>query len=165
MSGYAIRKEFETTALGHFSSSPGAIYPALNRLQKKGFIEKVKIEADGKYRFRITPLGIDVLKEWFLSPLFKKDVTHHLNEALLKFGFMGDMVSEELVLDYLKSLNELLKNYLKELQQYHKSSTFSSLPLHGKIAFEHGLMSYGSTLKWCKKSIHQIQNQSKNEII
>jgi len=34
LSGYAIRKMFEETALGHYSSSPGTIYPALNRLQK-----------------------------------------------------------------------------------------------------------------------------------
>ena len=33
-SGYDIRKAFATTPMGHFSSSPGAIYPALKRLEK-----------------------------------------------------------------------------------------------------------------------------------
>ena len=109
MSGYAIRKEFETTALGHFRSSPGSIYPALKRLQKKGLIDKIKTEPEGKQRFRCTSLGNEVLKQWFLSPLVKKDVTHNLSEMLLKFGFMGDMIEGKYVLDFLKSFEGLLK--------------------------------------------------------
>ena len=163
MTGYAIRKEFETTALGHYSSSPGAIYPALNRLQKKGLIEKVKTDPDGKYRFLCTSLGIEVLKEWFSIPLIKKDVTHNLNELFLKFGFMGDVIGQRSVLDFLRSFHDLLKDYLSELQKYYDSEAFKAIPPHGKLAFEHGLMSYKTSLKWCKKSIQLIQNQLKNE--
>ena len=36
MSGYDLRKVFEETALGNYSSSPGAIYPALSRLEQQG---------------------------------------------------------------------------------------------------------------------------------
>jgi DNA-binding PadR family transcriptional regulator len=38
-SGYDLRKVFETTALGSYSGSPGAIYPALRRLERKGLVE------------------------------------------------------------------------------------------------------------------------------
>ena len=41
LSGYAIRKLFEETALGNYSSSPGTIYPALKRLQKLELISKI----------------------------------------------------------------------------------------------------------------------------
>ena len=34
-SGYDLRKVFETTALGNYSGSPGAIYPALRRLESR----------------------------------------------------------------------------------------------------------------------------------
>ncbi|MHC4537428.1 MAG: PadR family transcriptional regulator, partial [Planctomycetota bacterium] len=37
-SGYDLRKVFSTTPLGHFSSSPGAIYPALKRIEKSGWV-------------------------------------------------------------------------------------------------------------------------------
>ena len=37
-SGYDVRKVFATTPMGHFSASPGAIYPALKRLEKEGLI-------------------------------------------------------------------------------------------------------------------------------
>ncbi len=37
-SGYDLRKVFSTTPMGHFSSSPGAIYPALIRIEKNGWV-------------------------------------------------------------------------------------------------------------------------------
>ena len=37
-SGYDLRKIFSTTPMGHFSTSPGAIYPALKRIEKSGWI-------------------------------------------------------------------------------------------------------------------------------
>jgi len=36
--GYDLCKLFESTPMGHFSSSPGAVYPALRRLEKRGVI-------------------------------------------------------------------------------------------------------------------------------
>ena len=38
MSGYDLRKIFESTAMGSYSGSPGAIYPALRRLEKQGLV-------------------------------------------------------------------------------------------------------------------------------
>ena len=37
-SGYALRRVFATTPMGHYSSSPGAIYPALRRLEQQGLV-------------------------------------------------------------------------------------------------------------------------------
>src|SRR4029450_2602495 len=38
MSGYDISRLFAATPLAHFSSSPGAIYPALKRLEQRGLV-------------------------------------------------------------------------------------------------------------------------------
>ena len=57
--GYQIRKIFAETAMGNYSSSPGTIYPALNRLQKMDLVEKVKgnidVEAKGCEVIRFPP--------------------------------------------------------------------------------------------------------------
>jgi len=37
-SGYDLRKVFSTTPMGHFSSNPGAIYPALRRIEGNDWI-------------------------------------------------------------------------------------------------------------------------------
>ncbi|MDH5368031.1 MAG: PadR family transcriptional regulator, partial [Cyclobacteriaceae bacterium] len=56
-SGYAIRKQFELTAIGNYSSSPGAIYPALKRLQKFGLVENILFKEDRKNKYQCTSLG------------------------------------------------------------------------------------------------------------
>ncbi|MEN8798436.1 MAG: PadR family transcriptional regulator [Flavobacteriaceae bacterium] len=151
LSGYGIRKEFETTALGNFSSSPGSIYPALNRLQKQGLIIKWTTE-NKKQKFFVTSTGKEILIQWFLQPIEKKDITHRLNELLLRFGLMGTLLTKEQKIEFLHSLAEMVKKYIEELQRYYDSPLFDDLPLQGKLAFEHGLVSYRTTLNWCKKS-------------
>lgn len=151
-SGYGIRKEFETTALGNYSSSPGAIYPALNRLQKLNLIIKGPIKGTKKDVFRCTQQGEDVLKEWFSKPLDLQDVAKKLDELLLRFGFMGELLDKEQALNFLKSLHHLLKEYIGELKAFHQGE-HQNLPIHGRLAFEHGIASYKTTLSWCKKAI------------
>ena len=50
MSGYDLRKIFTTTAMGHFSSSPGAIYPALQRLEARSLLKATIDDMLDKYR-------------------------------------------------------------------------------------------------------------------
>jgi len=40
-SGYDLRKTFAETAMGNYSDSPGAIYPALERLESQGLVRGV----------------------------------------------------------------------------------------------------------------------------
>lgn len=53
--GYALRRLFETTPLGIFSSSPGSIYPALRGLETRGLIRAVGSGRGG--RFELTDEG------------------------------------------------------------------------------------------------------------
>ncbi|HEX3968204.1 MAG TPA: PadR family transcriptional regulator, partial [Edaphobacter sp.] len=38
LSGYDVKKIFASTPMAGFSDSPGAIYPALRRLEKSGLV-------------------------------------------------------------------------------------------------------------------------------
>ena len=151
-SGYGIRKEFETTALGNYSSSPGAIYPALSRLQKLGLILKGPIGDTNKHKFRCTEQGEYMLKEWFLKPLELKDIAKKLDELLLRFAFMDELLDKEQKLNFLRALKDLLKTYIEELKDF-RQREFQNLPLHGRLSFEHGIASYKTTFNWCKKAI------------
>ena len=51
LSGYDLRKVFSTTPMGHFSMSPGAIYPALRRMEASGWV-KGSIDRKRKLRPR-----------------------------------------------------------------------------------------------------------------
>lgn len=155
LSGYAIRKLFEETALGNYSSSPGAIYPALKRLQSLELIKKVSLAKTNKTAFKITKEGILMLKKWFLKPLEKTEVERKTDELLLRFAFMETLVDYNQKLDFLTSFRELLRTYIKELKNFYSNES-GNMPLHGRLAFQHGIDSNEATLKWCKKAITQL---------
>jgi DNA-binding PadR family transcriptional regulator len=152
LSGYGIRKVFETTAMGNYSNSPGTIYPALKRMQKFELIENYETKEDGKKKFHITKKGEDLLKEWLIRPLKMNDVERKLEEVFLRFAFMDIVPEKESKISFLESFRDLLKRYLKQLQDYHKAET-KNLPLHGRLSFEYGIESYKTALKWCNKTL------------
>ncbi len=60
--GYEIITELETRTDGRWRPSPGAIYPALGRMEEHGLIEAD--EVDGKKQFRLTDGGRERLTEY-----------------------------------------------------------------------------------------------------
>jgi len=155
LTGYGIRKIFEDTALGNYSSSPGTIYPALKRLQKGMLIESVVQETSSKSSFQITEHGISILKKWFLKPIEKVEVEKKMDELLLRFAFMEKLIDKDHRINYLKSLSAILQVYIPELEAYY-SIEGEKMPLHGKLAFQYGIDSNKTALKWCEKAISQI---------
>ena len=155
LSGYAIRKLFEETALGNYSSSPGTIYPALNRLQKFELVKKSMQTKTGKPCFEITTNGILILKNWFLKPIEKIEVVKKTDELLLRFGFMEALIEKEQRINFLKSFQDLLMTYIKELEAFYNKEAIN-MPLHGRLAFQYGIDSNKTTLKWCEKAISQL---------
>jgi len=155
LSGYAILKKFEETALGNYSSSPGTIYPALNRLQKFELVKKTVQVKTGKTWFEITTNGVLILQKWFSKPIEKSDVKKKTDELLLRFGFMETLVDKKERINFLTSFHNLLHIYIKELQEFYNKES-NNMPLHGRLAFQYGIDSNKTALKWCKKAISQL---------
>lgn len=142
LSGYAIRKVFETTALGNFSSSPGTIYPALKRLEK----QKLILKRTENNLFNATPKGIRALDEWIFQPVTRAVISKNPNELLLRFAFMDNTVPKNKK-KFLESYKKELVGYIDELKKFHSEES-ATMPLNGRLAFEHGIQSYKATLKW-----------------
>ena len=155
LSGYRIRKQFEETALGNYSSSPGTIYPALKRLERLGLIEKMVINDSKKSHFQITSKGVLILRGWFVKPIEQKDVEKNIDELLLRFAFMETLVNKEQKMAFLTAFRDRLKVYIKELKKYYDQEA-NEMPLHGKLALQHGIDSAKVTLNWCKKALTRL---------
>ena len=125
LSGYAIQKLFEETAIGNYSSSPGAIYPALKRLQRLKSIKKIAQGKTSKTFFKITTNGILTLQKWFSKPIEKTEVEKKTHELLLRFAFMETLVENKQKIDFLTSFRDLLDSYIKELQEFYSNESKS----------------------------------------
>jgi DNA-binding PadR family transcriptional regulator len=73
---YLVRKEFLESASPHWSGSAGAIYPLVERLERRRFI-RAEAHATGRRRSKryvLTPAGIRSLCGWLSPPLSDETV-------------------------------------------------------------------------------------------
>jgi len=160
-SGYLIRKTFETTAIGNYSSSPGTIYPALKRLSSKVLVEQYVPTEQTKTIYRITDLGKEALKDWLVQPITQKEVERQSNILLLKFAFMDYLVSQTEKETFLQDFIRLTEVYLKTLKTYHTEHA-QTMPLHGRLAFECGISAFIAQLAWAREA-YQIIKTNEHE--
>ena len=151
---YGIRMIFKTTAMGHYSSSPGTIYPATHKLRKMGLIAEQKA---GSGLLQITNEGRTRLKEWLTQPLTLDMVSKESHILILKFAFMDHLVSQRNKVSFLNSFRDLTAAYLKSLEEFGQSDEGVNLPQHGRLSFEYGLASLTTQLAWIKSSLKIIE--------
>ena len=156
--GYGIRKIFETTALGNYSSSPGTIYPAINKLRKlKLVVRKSNTQTKGKKLIFVSSKGTRQLIEWLSMTITDEDIRKFSNILILRFAFMDDLADHDVKVRFLKSMISKLKAYLNGLKQYHAIEK-ENMKLHGRLALEQGIEMFKSQLKWAKYALKEIYN-------
>ena len=123
-------------------------------------IEKVQQKDIDKLVFQIKNNGVDILKNWLIKPIIKEDVEKKNHEVLLRFAFMDTLVSRKEKITFLKSFETFQAEYVNELQSFLNEAA-KNMPFHGRMAFEYGIASSKTTLKWCKKVIKEINKNNK----
>ena len=162
-SGYALRKVFASTAMTTYSDSPGAIYPALQRLEQQGLIRGSIEESSGIRRrqmFRLTPHGLAALKKWIKRPLVRDDVIRGLDEVMLRFAFSQQAVGAPGSIRLLKSLSIELTSYIPELHEQLVANQ-KAMPTSGRLALESGVRSYECLLEWTRYALATYVRQKK----
>jgi DNA-binding PadR family transcriptional regulator len=154
-SGYDLRKIFSRTAMTTYSDSPGAIYPALGRLQEQGLI-RGSIESGAGLRrrrvFTLTALGASELKKWISRPLTQGDIIRGLDEVMLRFAFSEPAAGKQVSVGLLESLKAELTSYLPNLHQQ-RAAGKATMPTSGSLALESGIRSYETLLQWTKDAL------------
>ena len=155
MSGYDLRKIFASTAWGTFSDSPGAIYPALRRLETRGLARGTVVESSSLRRrrvFRITPKGLAAFKAWLMKPITQDDVIRRVYDLMVRCSFMDEVAGEERTAEFLGEFAGEMAAYIPSLQQYLESHA-SEMTLSSRLALECGIQEYESRLRWARRAI------------
>jgi len=154
-SGYDLRKVFTETAMGSFSNSPGAIYPALARLEKRGSIASEVKDSVGLRRrrvYRITAAGEAELKEWLSQPITRTEIIRNLGKVMLRFAFMERALGPDAAVALLRKLRVELNAYVPGLKQYLQEKG-PSMPLSGMLALDSGIRHYEALQQWVEYAI------------
>jgi PadR family transcriptional regulator AphA len=158
-SGYDLRKTFAETAMGSFSNSPGAIYPALERLQQRGLIESEVLEASGLRRrrvYRLTASGRNELKFWLSRRVSRDEIIRGLDELMLRFAFMEHGLGAEAAVEFLQSMGAELNAYVPTLRKYLRDNG-STMPLSGMLALDSGVRNYETLQRWVDDAIRAYE--------
>lgn len=160
MSGYDLRKCFATTPMGHFSASPGAVYPALTRLEKAGWIRgthDLRLELRPRRMFTLTEKGQALLVAHLSRAITREDVIWRLDELLLRFSFMGHWVKPAQVTRFLKQFRLEIVGYLEVLQA--QRSAFPDLPSPtARLALDYGIAQYQTAARWADGALTQLKS-------
>jgi DNA-binding PadR family transcriptional regulator len=158
-SGYDLRKIFAETAMGNYSSSPGAIYPALERLETAGLIQGTVEETGGMRRrrlYRLSPKGLAALKGWLAHPIKPGDVQRGAADLMLRFSFMERVLGTDACIEFLESFRSALSDYLSELKAF-LAANGASMPLSARLAFESGIRGYFGLHEWTAYALKEFR--------
>jgi DNA-binding PadR family transcriptional regulator len=163
-SGYALRKAFETTPLGNYSSSPGSIYPALKALEKAGLVERCSAaDGGGKRLFAATSAGEALFREWLARPVDETAMDRHLDGVLLRFAFLQFHPDPRVTLDFLMSFEAAAQARARSLEAFLDGETGQALPLQGRLAVGHGLESIRCSARWAAKARRKLIESGQEE--
>lgn len=164
MSGYDVHKVFAGTPLAHFSSSPGAIYPALRRLARRGLLS-TRLDTTTETRPRrihaLTPAGEQALEAWLRQPVTREELVRGAGAPVLRFAFAEGRITPEEVIAYLDSYRQTLEAYLEELRA-HARSMPTEAALHTRLALDHGIRGYRSDLEWVRAATAAISSAARD---
>jgi DNA-binding PadR family transcriptional regulator len=164
-SGYDLRKIFATTPMGIFSDSPGAIYPALARLEAGGLLQGRADEGVSLRRrrvYRLTARGTAELRRWLSAAVTRDDVAGRMEELMLRFAFMEPVRGKEGVRAFLIALEAEIKAYVPQLRAL-LAGNRAQMATSAWLALESGIRGYEAQLDWCRAA-RAVYSTSKRRI-
>lgn len=160
-SGYDLRKIFAATALGSYSSSPGTVYPALQRLEKRALITG-RVDERTALRprkvFWPTAAGSELLRLWLSRPLSQDDVARRLDELMLRFAFHAVLDDRVATKEFLRSLAGEIDAYVRELESQ-KDLIPKAGPVHPRLALEAGIYQYRAAARWARMALGRFEDE------
>lgn len=152
-SGYALRKMFETTPLGNYSSSPGSIYPALKKLVVAGLLESQAMGRGNHYL--ITPQGERVLETWFAQPLGDEEGA---DMALMRFALLHDHPNRQLTLDFLQAFANNSRRQVASLKAFMDGDVWQQMSVQSRLAVQYGLRTAQASVDWADDALKQLKS-------
>lgn len=159
LSGYDLRRIFATTPLGHFSSSPGAVYPALERLAEEGLVRGAVADpaaARPRIVYSLTADGEAALEAQLSLAVTPEDVIWAFDHVILRFAFMDDL-DPAVVLRFLGAVRDGAEAYARQLEGVREGMLSLPSPVP-RLALEHGIRSYRSHADWARAAISELES-------
>ena len=152
-SGYGLKKLFSASPAASYQPSPGALYPALRRLEARGLLraEDTPNGRRAQRMYSVTEAGHAVHLDWLCQPVVPATVGADLGLHLMRFALMANHLPRESVLVFLTQLESALDAFVTAMERYVASGAQSGHP-HAELAIEHGIAVHRASLEWTRSA-------------
>jgi DNA-binding PadR family transcriptional regulator len=157
-SGYGLKKTFSASPSSVYQPSPGALYPALRRLEARGLLRAEKI-TNGRRPLRmyyVTDAGRAIHMDWLRQPVVPATVGRDLGLHLMRFALMENHLPRQAVLAFLNDLANALDAFVSVIERYVASGAQSGRP-HAELALEHGIAVHRASLEWARSALKTLE--------
>jgi DNA-binding PadR family transcriptional regulator len=152
-SGYDLRKIFTATPMGHFSDSPGSIYPALSRLEDEGFVRGAVVPGKNpraRRVFRVTAKGLTVFKRWLSG---SDDAEAERPAAfILRFSFADGFLSPAEMAAMVSVFRSRMAATAIALRRTHDEMLAALRPA-ARLALVHGIRVHEAQRDWADEAL------------
>jgi DNA-binding PadR family transcriptional regulator len=165
MSGYDIKKFYETNVAGFWSESYGQIYPILKRLAQEGLATRSVHKQEGKpdrHIYATTEKGRKELQQWLVEPTGRHVGRH---ETLLKLMF-GKQISPADNIQQIERFRDRQKDELKEIEtlkgRFENGEIDDPNMPFWRLAFSYGEHVNRAYINWAQEAIASLRAMEAN---
>jgi DNA-binding PadR family transcriptional regulator len=163
ISGYDIKKAFNSTMQFYWNATYTQIYKTLNQMYEDGLLTMEVIHQDtypNKKVYQITDAGKKEIKKWTGKPL---EIQRVRNEMLVQIT-LADRLDNEQVVGMLKEYIEKVKDKLatlksEEVQSILKRARTEREGFFWGISLGKGVMTYERELEWAEGVLEQFEKR------
>jgi DNA-binding PadR family transcriptional regulator len=160
-SGYSIVGTLEN-GVYRWRASPGAIYPALKRLEQNDLITselEVVTETLSRKVYRLTPAGEELIDRWIMAPPTPRELLDEHNIMLVKFLFAEARLTREQVLVWLDEYEKRAATFDAKLQVLHEFLKEAASP-HQRLIYKSIAMERVLQRRWIKLARQYLLNDA-----
>jgi DNA-binding PadR family transcriptional regulator len=154
MSGYDIKRCFESFGWLIHSPSFGSLYPALHALQEDGCLTMQVVEGESglsRKVYTITEAGRQALEKWVHESM---EAGTSLKTFLMHL-MVADNISREALLTHLEQRRSQLSDYQTALEQA-GDATGGNGDLGGRLALDYGRVMAAAETVWLERKLAQL---------
>lgn len=163
MTGYELKKFFDTSVAHFWNAELSQIYPALKAMESEGLVEmKVEVQEDRPNRkvYSITDTGRRELLDWLAKPAEREQ----LREPILIKVFFGSSLSKQELISVLHNCVDQTRTAVTYLEYAHQfvdkfveSIGLQHEALFWQLTIECGLKVHRAELEWAEEAIQKIE--------
>jgi len=156
LSGYQIKKFMEDSTSNFMDASFGSIYPALSRLQKKGFVTIVEEQTGKKLvkKYSLSEMGKGAFMEWLRIPPAFTPFSYEYLAKVFFYGFIDRDEARALIEGLAKGIDEKIEE-LNEVER--KSIDHMSVFPHATLKY--GRSVYRAQQKWFNEFVEELKKE------